>query len=139
MLTDYFYIHLRQSFKLALPLNSTTETIAITLGDICQIPGVNPALLGVVNQRGKLLWVLDLSVLFQLPISGIPWRSQDSLTLVVLSDRDRHSDGGTEIHQVGCAVSTLKAIVPLDSSAFQPVSQSIFADWSSYISNTNQK
>ncbi len=66
MSKDYFYGQLRQSKNILFPLESTEEVISLTYGEICPVPGVSFALLGVVNQRGKLLWVLDLSDLFQI-------------------------------------------------------------------------
>lgn len=69
MLNDYFFVQLRQSLKVALPLDSTREVISLTYGEICPVPGVSPALLGVANQRGKLLWVLELGDLLKIPPS----------------------------------------------------------------------
>lgn len=118
MLNDYFFVQLRQSVKVALPLSITKEVISLTYGEICPVPGVSPNLLGVVNQRGKLLWVLDLGDLLKIPPLPHTIRPQDSLTLLVLSDRS-NLNGQTSDRQVGCVVSTLKGVVALDSAEFQ--------------------
>jgi len=60
---DYFIVELEQEQKIGIPLNSIQEVISIAQQDICPIPGVKNSLLGVINQRGKLLWLLDLSKL----------------------------------------------------------------------------
>jgi twitching motility protein PilI len=60
MLTDYFHVQLRQGMEVVLPLDSAVEVITLNQKEICPIPGVSPALLGVVNHRGKLLWVLQV-------------------------------------------------------------------------------
>ena len=112
MLDDYFFVQLGRGNKVVLPLNSVKEVISLSYNEVCPIPGVTPALLGVVNQRGKLLWVLDLGNLLNLPASIENIRLQANLTLLVLNDR--HNE-----RQVGCVVSALKGIVTLESTEFQ--------------------
>lgn len=70
MSTDYFYVQLRRSVRVAVPLAQTAEVAMLSQTQVCPIPGVASALLGVVSQRGKLLWVLELSDLLGLPPSG---------------------------------------------------------------------
>ena len=112
MLDDYFFVQLRQSIKVVLPLNSVKEVISLSYGEVCPIPGVAPALLGVVNQRGKLLWVLDLGDLLKIPPSVENLRSQADLTLLILKNRLNEQ-------QVGCVVAALKGVVALDSTELQ--------------------
>lgn len=112
MLDDYFFVQLRQSIKVVLPLNSVKEVISLSYGEVCPIPGVAPALLGVVNQRGKLLWVLDLGDLLKIPPSVENIRSQANLTLLILKNRLNE-------RQVGCVVAALKGVVALDSTELQ--------------------
>ena len=108
MINDYFCGQLRQSVNALFPLSSTQEVISLTYGEICSVPGVCDALTGVVNQRGRLLWVLDLSDLLQIAPDDKLRRSQDKLTLLVLSNSTKSEQ------QVGCVVSVLKGIIPLD-------------------------
>ena len=119
MLSDYFFVQLRQSIKLVLPLSSIQEVISLNYGEVCPIPGVCPALLGVVNQRGKLLWVLDLGDLLKISTSDENIRPQTDLKLLVLNDRLNPNSQATERH-VGCVVGALKGVVSLDSSELQP-------------------
>lgn len=120
MLNDYFLVQLHQSIEVALSLDSTKEVISIAYGDVCPIPGVSPALLGVVNQRGKLLWVFDLGDLVKISPSQKPLRPQDNLTLLVLNTPSK-SNAQVQDRQVGCLVSALKGVVTLDSADFQPL------------------
>lgn len=60
---DYFIVELTNQQKIAIPLEQIQELIKVNYGDICPIPGVKKAVLGVVSQRGILLWLLDLSLL----------------------------------------------------------------------------
>lgn len=132
---DFFYVHLRQTVKVVLPLDNTTETFSLTRGEICQIPGVSPALLGVVNQRGRLLWILDLSDLLKVPPSPKPLRSQDNLTLIVLRDAS-NSIEESATPQVACVVSSIKGIIPLEPVEFQPTSASISSDLKTFLPQT---
>lgn len=133
MLNDYFHICLRQSVGVVLPLNSTAEVISVTLGEICPIPGIPPAVLGVVNQRGKLLWVMELSDLLGLDPSPKRLQSQDNLTLVVLTASLANSTVG-QSRQLGCVVSSLKGIVSLDPAKIKPVSAKLFPTLGSFLS-----
>lgn len=117
MIEDYFCSQLRQSVNVLFPLINVEEVISLSYGEICPVPGVSSALLGVVNQRGKLLWVLELSDLLQIAPDRKSRRSQDTLTLLVLSDVNNLEE------QVGCVVSALKGIIPIDL-----VSQSLSSD-----------
>lgn len=117
-LNDYFFVQLRQSIKVVLPLNSVKEVISLSYGEVCPIPGVVPALLGVVNQRGKLLWVLDLGDLLKIPPSVENITSQADLTLLVLKSRINEQ-------QVGCVVKALKGVVSIDSTELQAIETQI--------------
>jgi len=60
---DYFIVELSQQQKIAIPLNEVKEVMSINYTDICPIPGVKNSLLGIISQKGSLLWLLDLSQL----------------------------------------------------------------------------
>ena len=120
MLSEYFHIQLQANTELLIPLEHTGGAIALPVEQICPIPGIPPAVLGVVNQRGKLLWVIQLSSLLGLGQSDTSLRAQYNLTLLVLSATSR-TTGEQESRMVGCVVSTLKEIIFLDSKQFKPV------------------
>ena len=120
MLSEYFHIQLQPNTELLIPLEHTGGAISLPAEQICPIPGIPPAVLGVVNQRGKLLWVIQLSSLLGLGQSDTSLRAQYNLTLLVLSATSR-TTGEQESRMVGCVVSTLKEIIFLDSKQFKPV------------------
>jgi twitching motility protein PilI len=120
MLTEYFHIQLSPATELLLPLDYTTGVVTLTLEQICPIPGVAPNLLGVANQGGRLLWVLDLSDLLGLVSSVRKTHAKTNLTLVVLNGSDRAARE-QDLRQVGCVVSLLKGIVSLDPEQIQPL------------------
>lgn len=123
MLTEYFQVQLRQSMRVVLPLDSTAEVMSLRAGEICPIPGIPPAVLGVVNQRGRLLWVVELSDLLGVAPPSQWLQSQDKLTLVVITASSAYSNTGQESRQLGCVVTALQGILPLDSAKFKPVAR----------------
>lgn len=128
MISDYFCVQLHQSANVLFPLESTQEVISLTYGEVCPVPGVSSALIGVVNQRGKLLWVLELSDLLQLSETQYTRRSQDNLTLLVLKSRKESGQ------QVGCVVSALKGIISLDLALH--TNSKLTPNWSKLKSNS---
>lgn len=124
MINDYFCVQLRQSINALFPLESAEEVISLSSKEICPVPGVSSALLGVVNQRGKLLWVLELSDLLQIPLNIKTTQAPDKLTLLVLSDNKKLE------RQVGCVVSALKGIITLDLAQQSLSSNSL--NWESF-------
>lgn len=134
MLAEYFYIQLQRSLGLLLPLENTTGVITLTPEQICPIPGVAPALLGVANQRGKLLWVVELSNLLGLARPSNQVRNSYNLTLVVLTASSVNSTREQAERQIGCVVSALKGIVALNPQQFKPVPVEFSPSLSSYLS-----
>lgn len=116
---DYFHVELRRAVQLAVPLTHTAEVLTLTRRQICPIPGVGSHLLGTIDRRGRLLWVLELGDLLGLPQKGTRRQSHDKLTLLELIARNEA--------RVGCVVSALKGIVSLDPDSFQPVPSQLHA------------
>lgn len=58
---DYFIVELHNDKQIAIPLDQVQEVMSINYINICPIPGVKDSLLGVINQKGNLLWLVDLS------------------------------------------------------------------------------
>lgn len=137
MLTDYFHVQLRQEMEVVLPLDSAVEVITLNQKEICPIPGVSPALLGVVNQRGKLLWVLQLSDFLGLAKSP-KQRLQDNLILLVVTPESANSSAIGRECQLACVVSALKGIVTLNSIKIKPVSARLAPNLGSFLSGVTE-
>ena len=111
MIVDYFKVELAQSQPLAIALDKTAEVLTLQRSEICPVPGVKSELLGVSNQRGKLLWFVDLSAILQIT-SPTPYSTrQEKVTAIVLS---------SENFKVAGVVANLKGIIDLDPKDFQP-------------------
>lgn len=133
---DYFCIQLRQSARLAVPLASVAEVMTVGWEEICPMPGVTPALLGVVNQHGQLLWVLELADLLTellgLNPSPINYGKWNRLTLLAICSPN--NTNGETSPRLGCVVSALKGIVSLNSEEFKPIPASFSPAFSSFLS-----
>ncbi|MEO1131684.1 MAG: chemotaxis protein CheW [Cyanobacteria bacterium J06639_1] len=116
MASEYFLVRSFNSTLLAIPLDYVLGTLAVEREDVCPLPGVNPALMGVINQRGQLLWVLDLGeALGQVAMSGRG--SLHSLTLLDLVRSRSQGQSAAKRERVACAVTELVEIAPLDDAA----------------------
>ena len=109
MATDYFQFQLKNQLNLVIPLEQVAEVLTLPRSEICPIPGVNQALLGVINQRGQLLWIVDLNQLLnQSPLQQLR-QSSPKLTVIVVSANDK---------KIGCLVSKLQGIATQDELDF---------------------
>ncbi len=110
MTQEYFAIKLSHSLRLALPLEDMTLVTRFGRSQICPIPSVSPFWLGVVNQGGSLLWVLDSDLFFQLTPDN--FSPEKHLTTVILARRL----GATE-RRVALTIRGLQGVVALDASS----------------------
>ncbi len=120
MLADYFYIKLGQDIRFALPVAQVQGVLTLHPREICPLPGMNPAVLGVANQRGKLLWILDLANFLSQLLELAPLQTlteKENFTVVVVSDPGNLP---ANAWQLGCAIASTHGIVPLNSAEFKP-------------------
>ena len=82
--------------------SSLTEVLSLDLQQLVPIPDVNPALLGVYNWRGEVLWLLDAGAYF-----GGEALYQNSLGLGKVTVVIIHSQGKT----LGLCVSQVNEMV----------------------------
>ncbi len=61
MTQDYFQVRLAESLRLALPMTAVEAVLQINSRQIYPVPGLPVWLIGVMNRRGTLTWVMDLS------------------------------------------------------------------------------
>ncbi|BAW95325.1 CheW-like domain containing protein [[Synechococcus] sp. NIES-970] len=105
--------------KLLVPLQDIAEVVTIQRQDICPIPGVAPGILGVANQRGQLIWIMDLCEIRGDEAASKRLNPQEKLTIMLL----QQAQG-----QVGCVVAQLQGIVSLDLQQ----GQKIEAQWQTF-------
>ncbi|HEY9837522.1 MAG TPA: chemotaxis protein CheW [Vampirovibrionales bacterium] len=127
MLRTYAGLQLSPRVQVVVPIEQMVEEIALSRRQICPIPGVPEAILGVVNIAGKLLWVIDLAD-FLTEVLGLMRRSPsrcDELTLVIIrkdlgteQDVDEEESTGTPF---ACLVCDRLVTLTLNSTHFTPI------------------
>jgi len=107
---DYFKVRISGDVRLALPLSHISTVVQIERQLVCPIPGVDPALLGVINRQGSLTWVLDLS--YFLDLGFVTLQPGQRLTAITLSDQPTRTAGATVRYArtVACVVSELEGV-----------------------------
>ncbi|MBJ7900037.1 MAG: hypothetical protein GC158_08990 [Cyanobacteria bacterium RI_101] len=115
MLIDCFNVTLGADFTLAIPLARTGEVLSFHPSELCPIPGICPELIGVNNQRGALLWVLDLRFLLQGVVSPSLQRQSGETSKAVVLAREEL--------RVAAVVSKLQGLAEVDLDQLKPVSQ----------------
>lgn len=100
---DYFIVELEKEKILAIPLDLVIEVIGVNSSDVCSIPAVKSGLLGVINRRGNLFWLLDLIALFNL--SNMTKKTVNNLIILVTKYQQK---------KFGLVVSKLREIKSID-------------------------
>ena len=91
-----------------LPTRQVQEAIATPAASITPMPNMPPALLGLINRRSRVLWVVDLALLLGLP-TAYPNSQQYHLVLLQV---------GTVT--LGLRVSQIDGILSLPPQHLQP-------------------
>jgi positive phototaxis protein PixI len=91
-----------------LPTRQVQEAIATPAARITPMPNMAPALLGLINRRSRVLWVVDLALLLGLP-TAYPNSQQYNLVLLQV--------GAVSL---GLRVSQIDGILSLPPQHLQP-------------------
>jgi chemotaxis signal transduction protein len=113
MIQEYCRLRVSALLRIAIPVVYVDEVLQLQPQDISPIPGVNPCLLGITNQKGSLLWVLHLEKFFG--IQPMPLAKP----IIAIALRAVMPDG--EIRRLACVVMALEEIITLDSQKLFPV------------------
>lgn len=129
LVTEYFVAQagstpIDAAYRVGLPVSLCAEVIMLTPEQICPLPPTHPALLGVVNWRGQLLWTLALdqwlwgsasqghhaSAPGSTPSANIRAEGRSRTALVLT----QNTPEGTE-RKLACVVSRLEALLALEA------------------------
>lgn len=114
---------------LLIPLGDIAEIITVQQRQICPLPGVPKGVIGVLNLRGQLLWVMDLGQLKGNDFSDMSPNPQGKVTVLLLQS----SQG-----LVGCLVEKLLGITTLDPGVGEPLTAPWQADYAFCTHHFNQ-
>jgi positive phototaxis protein PixI len=137
---QFLQFQLQANLLAAIEIDLVTELVNIPSDRIVPMPHLPPAVMGVYNWRGEILWIVDLGRLLGAKNSASRDRSLQP-TMILTSgaiDQDRQST------TVGLVVDEIAEIEWLDLDLIQsPVPKNIhpeFVNWSSgvWISTTNK-
>lgn len=65
----YLKLQLDLQTQVALPMKDLQEVLNIPVGRITPIPNMGPKIVGLLNQRNRVFWVVDLSLILGLPVN----------------------------------------------------------------------
>ncbi|WP_216634755.1 chemotaxis protein CheW [Gloeomargarita lithophora] len=111
---ECFAIRVGENVRLALPADLVREVAQIPPGEVCPLPGVPAALLGVVNRTGQLCWVLDLGAF--LGLTGVASEAQQLLTTILVTTGNR---------RLALVVTALEGIFTADQPQVVPLPQQL--------------
>lgn len=94
-----------------IPTTQLMETVNLELGTIVQVPDLPPAVIGVCNWRGEVLWLVDLSLALGLPsLLGTDYQSAKCNVLKVTVNQQ----------SFGILVAEVRQLVRCDRQKIQP-------------------
>lgn len=64
-----------------LPSHQALEVITVPISNITPVPNLSPVVLGLINHRSQVLWVIDLALLIGLPTA---YADSQECSLVIL-------------------------------------------------------
>lgn len=99
--------------KVILPTKQLVEILSLSLGQITPITDLAPAVMGVCNWRGEVLWVVDLGYLLGFNPLFHYVHTQSTYKVILV-----HSQGYT----LGLAVSQVGQMLWCDPTQIQPAS-----------------
>jgi len=110
MVEEYFGVRLSSNLVVAVPLTNVETVTRFKPKKVCPLPGVAPFWLGIINQQGSLLWVLDTDMFFELVVLKEE-PQEDTLTAIVLSRKFQGS-----VVRVAWIVKKLEGVLSLPES-----------------------
>ena len=113
MIQEYCRLRVSPLLRIALPVSYVDEVLQLKPQDISPIPGVDPCLLGITNQRGSFLWVLLLEKFLGIKPTSL------AKPIVSVSLRTQMPEVG--MRRLACVVMAFEEIITLDSQKFVPV------------------
>ncbi len=98
---------LQTDLRVAIEIDLVMELMNIPLDQVVPMPHLPPAVIGVYNWRGEILWIVDLSRILGLAEHPTPRRGQMLQPTIVLT---RGTETSREAATIGCIVAEVNEI-----------------------------
>ncbi|MEA5511450.1 chemotaxis protein CheW [Crocosphaera sp. UHCC 0190] len=103
----YLQLQINSQTQVALPMNMTQEVLITSASRLTIMPNMPPCLLGLLNQRSRIFWVIDLALLLGLQPLGLELQ-QYSIAII----RSRNN-------ALGLAVEAVKGVIRFPKEVIQ--------------------
>jgi positive phototaxis protein PixI len=122
---------LQPSLMALIEIDLVTELVNMPIDRVVPMPHLPPAVMGVYNWRGEILWIVDLAMLLGLKRS--PLRDRSLQPTIILTCKATGEDREQKI--VGLVVDEIAEIEWFDLNLIQsPKSANIYPEFSSWAS-----
>ncbi len=105
MRQQFLQFRLQADLRAAIEIDRVTELVSIRLDRVVPMPHLSPAVMGVYNWRGEILWIVDLAILLGLDSIRSPQFYRHLQPTIIL----RNSQPG-EIIEIGLLVAEIEEI-----------------------------
>ena len=112
---QFLCIEISNTLQVMLPTQQLSEIITLEPRKILQIPEMPPAVAGIFNWHGEILWLIDISYLMGFdPILSLRFYAQHKCR--VLKVKNQGSYVGFLVHKIGnltsCEATDINFLVP---------------------------
>jgi positive phototaxis protein PixI len=104
----YLKFQFGQQTPAVLPMSQAQEVFILPVGRLTAMPNMPPHVMGLLNRRSKVLWVIDLGVMLGLP--GIETNVQHYNSVII-------NNGSVAL---GVIVQSVEGVVRLTQESIQP-------------------
>ncbi len=111
---------LEQPLRWSIEIERVTELINIPIDRVVPIPHLPPAVIGVYNWRGEILWIVDLAMFLGVKTAGSPLRYRSLQPTIILTSADTSEDPRQKT--IGFVVDEISEIEWCDLDLIQSLS-----------------
>jgi positive phototaxis protein PixI len=126
---QFLRFQLQPNLMALMEIDLVTELVNIPIDRVVPMPHLPPAVMGVYNWRGEILWIVDLAIL--LGVTGSPLRTRSLQPTIMLANGVKNGDRKT----IGLVVDEIAEIEWFDLDLIQsPVPTNIHPEFSRCVS-----
>ncbi len=103
-----------------LPANTVTEIVRVSFDDVLPAPQMHPCVMGILNWRSEMVWMVDLQYLLGYsPTEAVPNSVTGTTSIAMfLKQRER---------TLGLVIPLVEDLIELDVKAMNPPARELFS------------